>query len=110
MRNHKNYFSKKERTDLLNKKVIFVFLTIFKLKFHDADHFLYYPRMSVFSFNCFSLILVFKKEATKIILTLPYSYKLQELKKMNERKTLGHWSIATEYVAEQINSHIQQLD
>ena len=37
--------------------------------------------MSVFSFHCFSLTLVFKKGAIERILALPYSYKLQKVKK-----------------------------
>ena len=93
----KIYFcSRKKRNVALNKKVIFVFLTIFKLGFH------YYPQMSVLSFHFFSFILVFNKRVIERILILPYSYKLQKIKKMNERKSLAHQIVAAEYVAEQI--------
>ena len=62
--------------------------------------------MSVLSFRCFSLILVFKKGAIERILTLPYSYKLQKFKKNKLKKKPG----ASEYVAERTNSLILLLD
>ena len=77
---------------------------------YDPNHFLYYPQMSVLSFHCFPLILVFQKGAKEIILTLPYLYKFQKFEKMNERKIQGHQSMAAEYVVEQINRLILQLD
>ena len=57
------FYSRKKRNVLLNKKLIFVFVFIY-----DVDHFLYYPQMSVFSFRCFTLILVFKKVSIETFL------------------------------------------
>ena len=62
--------------------------------------------MSVLSFHFFSLILVFNKRIIERILILPYSYKLQKIKKIIERKRLAHQIVAAEYVAEQIISLI----
>ena len=103
-RKRKIYFcSRKKRNVALNKKVIFVFLTIFKLGFQ------YHPQMSVLFFHFFSFILVFNKRVIERILILPYSYKSQKIKKMNERKSLAYQIVAAEYVAEQIISLILQL-
>ena len=100
----KVYFcSRKKRNVALNKKVIFVFLTIFKLGFQ------YDPQMSVLFFHFFSFILVFNKSVIERILILPYSYKSQKIKKMNERKSLAYQIVASEYIAEQIISLILQL-
>ena len=72
---------------MLNKKVIFVFQTVFKLDFtaqiiyftiHSCLH-------SLFILFC-SLISISKKRNMKIMLALPYSYKWQKLNsKMNEK-------------------------
>ena len=65
--------------------------------------------MSVLFFHFFSFILVFNKRVIERILILPYSYKSQKIKKMNERKSLAYQIVAAEYVAEQIISLILQL-
>ena len=58
---NKIYFcSRKKSNVLLNKKVVFVFVfhnAIFITWFHNADHWLYYPQMSVLSFHTFLLCL-----------------------------------------------------
>ena len=77
-------------------------------KFHDADHFLYYPQMSLFSFNTF-LIPVSKTQGIEKMLNLLYQYKWQKFNKMNEKRSLEYQSVSTEYVTGQINSLILQL-
>ena len=109
--NYKNYFSKKkkkytfvqERKEMLHsiKKLFLFSLQFYKLLSTDV--------CIIFSFF-FSLILVFNKRVIERILILSYSYKLQKIKKMKERKNLPHQIVAAEYVAEQIISLILQLD
>ena len=92
----KIYFcSRKKRNVALNKKVIF--LTILQTITHRCLYYL---------FIFFSLILVFSKRVMERIVILSYSYKLQKIKKMNERKNLPHQIVAAKYVAEQIISLI----
>ena len=112
--NYKNYFSKKkkkytfvqERKEMLHSiKKLFLFSLQFSNLISSIIH-----RCLYYLFIFFSLILVFNKRAIERILILPYSYKLQKIKKMNERKSLAHQIVAAEYVAEQIISLILQLD
>ena len=51
----------------------------FQTWFHNADHLLYYPQMSLFSFDFFSLISVSKKWNIETMLIFPYSYNWQKL-------------------------------
>ena len=54
---NKIHFCLKKKSNVsLNKKVILVFHTIFKLDF-ITHHLLYYPQMSVFSFHNFFVFL-----------------------------------------------------
>ena len=52
----KIYLCLRKKSNVSRKKLIFVFHTIFKLDFINADHLLYYPRMSVFSFHTFFVL------------------------------------------------------
>ena len=58
---NKIYFCSRKKSNFsLNKKVVFVFVfhnAIFITWFHNADHWLYYPQMSVFSFHTFFVFL-----------------------------------------------------
>ena len=93
LRNYENYFSKNTKicTFVQKRKEMFYSIKIYIcFVIHDANHFMYYPQMPVFSFHCFSQILPFKKGAIERILTFPYSYKLQKFEKMNEIKSLGN--------------------
>ena len=96
---------KKKSNVSLNKKVIFVF--------HKADHLLYYPQMSVFSFHIYflySLISVSKKQNIETMLTFPYSYNLQKFNnKMNEKRSQEYQSMDPEYVTGQTNIRILEL-
>ena len=96
---------KKKSNVSLNKKVIFVF--------HKADHLLYYPQMSVFSFHIYfvcSLISVSKKRNIETMLTFPYSYNFQKFNnKMNEKRSQEYQIMDPEYVTRQINSRILGL-
>ena len=79
---------KKKSNDSLNKKVIFVFHTIFNLDFITIIY-CYYPQMTVFSFHTFfcSLISVSKKLNIETILTPPYPNNWQKFNnKINEKK------------------------
>ena len=53
---NKIYFCSRKKSPVSpNKKVAFVFYTIFK-QFYNTDHLLYYPQMSLFSFHTFFLL------------------------------------------------------
>ena len=80
---------KKESNVSLNKKVIFVFHTIFNLDFITIIC-CYYPQMTVFSFHTFfcSLISVSKKLNIETILTPPHPNNWQKFNnKINEKKS-----------------------
>ena len=84
----------------------------FQTWFHNTDHLLYYPQMSVFSFHTFfcSLISVSKKWNIETMLTFPYSYNWQKFNnKMNEKRSQEYQSMDPEYVTGQINSRILEL-
>ena len=110
---NKVYFCLKKKNKVsLNRKVIFLILNNFQTCFHNADHILYYPQMSVFFFHTFLfyIILVSKKWNIETILTLPYSYNWQKFNnKMNEKRSQKYQSMGPEYVTGQINSHILEL-
>ena len=64
----------------------------FQTWFHNIDHLLYYPQMSVF---------------IETLLTLPYLYNwLNFNKKMNEKRNQEYQSVDPEYLTGQINSHL----
>ena len=87
---NKIYFCLKKKSNVsLNKKVIFVFHTIFNLDFITIIY-CYYPQMTVFSFHTFfcSLISVSKKRNIETILTLPYPNNWQKFNnKINEKRS-----------------------
>ena len=66
----------------LNKKVIFVFHTIFKLDF--ITQIIY---CIIFSYFFCSLISVSGKRNIETMLTLLYSYNWQKFNKMNEKRS-----------------------
>ena len=62
--------------------------------------------MSVFSSHTFFAL----KRTIETMLTLPYSYHLQNFNnKMNEKRSQEYQSVEPEYVTRQINSHILEL-
>ena len=71
-----------KRNVSLNKKVIFVFHTIFKLDF--ITQIIY---CIIFSYFCCSLISVSGKRNIETMLTLLYSYNWQKFNKMNEKRS-----------------------
>ena len=74
------YCLKKKKNVLLNKNVISVFHTIFKLDFMKQFIFCIIQRVCIFSFTLFKLDIV-------RILTLPYSYEWQKFNKMIGKET-----------------------
>ena len=86
------YFCLKKKSNvLLNKKVIFVLHTVFRLDFITQIIYFSVHRClhSLFILFC-SVISVSKKRDMKIMLPLPYSYKWQKLNtKMNEKVVRG---------------------
>ena len=58
LRTQKNTFPriKKFKKKMLNKKIIFIFHN-FQTRLHNTDHLLYYPRMPIFSFHTFAILL-----------------------------------------------------
>ena len=106
-----NFCSKKKSNVSLNKKVIFVFHTIFKLDFitqiiYCIIHKCLYSLFILF----YSLISISKKLSIETILTLPYSYNWQKFSsKMNEKRSQEYQSMDPEYVIGQINSRILEL-
>ena len=89
LRNYKNYFSKKkkkytfvqERKEMLHSiKKLFLFSLQFLNWISSIIHRSLYYLFIVF------LLLVFNKRAIEIILILPYSYKLQKIKKWMKQK------------------------
>ena len=95
---NKIYFCLKKKSNVsLNKKVIFVFHTIFKLDFITQIIYCIIHRClySLFILFC-SLISVSKKRNIEIMLTLPYSYNWQKFNnKMNEkrRQSIRVWTL-----------------
>ena len=106
------FYLKKRRNVLLNKKVNFVFHTIFKLDFITQIIYCIIHRClhSLFILSC-SLISVFKKWNTETMLTLPYSYNWQKFNnKMNEKRSQEYQSMGPEYVVTgQINCRVLEL-
>ena len=83
-KNLKYIFLFKKRNVSINKKVLFVFHTIFKLNF--ITQIIY---SILFSYFCCSLVSVSGKWNIKTMLTLLYSYNWQKCKKMNKKKNVG---------------------
>ena len=103
--------SVQERKAMLNKKVIFVFHTIFKLDFITQIIYCIIHRCLCSHFILFcSLISVSKKWNIETMLTFPYSYNWQKFNnKMNEKRSQEYQSMDPEYVTGQINSRILEL-
>ena len=102
---------KKERIVSLNKKVIYVFHTIFKLDFITQIIYCIIHRClySLFILFC-SLISVSKKRNIETMLTIPYSNHCQKFNnKMNEKGRQEYRSMDPEYVTGPINSRILKL-
>ena len=96
----------------LIKKLFFCLLHNFQNWFHNADHLLYYPQRSVFSFHSFllSYISLSKKWNIETMLTFPYSYNWQTFSnKMAEKGSQEYKSMDSEYVTRQIKCRILEL-
>ena len=110
---NKIYFGWKKKSNvLLNKKVIFVFYTIFKLDFvAQIIYFILYANVCVlFSYFFCSLTSVSNKRNIETMLTLSYWYNRQKFNnKMNKKRSKEYQSIDPEYVTGQINSRILEL-
>ena len=95
---NKIYFCLKKKSSVsLNEKVCLSHNS--QTSFHNADHLLYYPQMSVFSFHTFfyPLISVSKKRNIETMLTLPYSYNWQKFNnKMNVKRSQEYQSMNPE--------------
>ena len=92
---------------MLNKKVIFVFHTIFRLDFimqiiYDIIH----NVCNLFSYFVCSLISVSRKPNIETMITFSYSYNWQ---KLNEKRSQEYQNMDPEYVIGQINSRILEL-
>ena len=102
---NKIYFCSRKKSNVsLNKKVIFVFHTIFKLDFITQIIYCITHRClySLFILFC-SLVSVSKKWGIKTMLTLPYSYNWQKFNnKMNEKRSQEYQPMDPEYVTAQI--------
>ena len=110
--NNKIYFCLKKKSNVsLNKKVTFVFHTIFKLDFIMQIIYCIIHRCLCSHFILFcSLISVSKKWNIEIMLTIPCSYNWPNVNnKMNEKRNQEYQSMDLEYVTGQINSHILEL-
>ena len=96
----------------VNKKVIFVFHTIFKLDFIMQIIYCIIHRClcSHFTFFC-SLLSVSKKWSIETMLTFPYSYNWRKFNnhKKNEKRNQAYQSMDPEYETGQINSYILEL-
>ena len=108
---NKIYFCSRKKSNVsLNKKVIFVFHTIFKLDFITQIIYCIIHRCLCSHFILFcSLISVSKKWNIEAMLTFPYLYKLAKVNnnhKMNEKRSQKYQSMDHEYVTEQSNSCI----
>ena len=93
-------------------KKLFCLSHSFQTLFHNSDHLLYYPQMSMLSFRTFfcSLISVFEKWNIETMLTFPYSYNWQKFNnKMNEKRSQEYQSMDPEYVIGQVNSCILRV-
>ena len=109
---NKIYFCSRKKSNVsLNKKVIFVFHTIFKLDFITQIIYCIIHRCLCSHFILFcSLISVSKKWNIETMLTFPYSYNWQKFNnKMNEKRSQEYQSMDPEYVTGQINSRILEL-
>ena len=89
-------------------KTLFCLSQDFQTWFHNADHLLYYPQMSIlFSYFFCSLISVSKKRSIETILALPYSYNWQKFNnKTNGKRSQEYQTMDPGYVIGQINSRI----
>ena len=107
----KNNVSLDKKVIFFNKKVIFVFHTIFKLDFITQIIYCIIHRCLCSHFILFcSLISVSKKWNIETMLTFPYSYNWQKFNnKMNEKRSQEYQSMDPEYVTGQINSRILEL-
>ena len=110
---NKIYFcSRKKRNVLLNKNVIFVFHTIFKLDFIMQIIYCIIHRCLHSLFIVFLLILisVSKKRKIETMLTLSHSYNWQKFNNnKNEKRSQEYQSMDPEYVTGQINSCFLEL-
>ena len=110
---NKIYFCSRKKSNVsLNKKVIFVFHTIFKLDFIMQIIYCIIHRClcSHFTFFC-SLLSVSKKWSIETMLTFPYSYNWRKFNnhKKNEKRNQAYQSMDPEYETGQINSYILEL-
>ena len=83
----------------------------FRTWFHNTDHLLYYPQLSVFSFHTIFILLYQPlRNGTQTMLTSPYSYNWQMLTtKWMKKRSQKYQSMDSEYVTGQINSRILEL-
>ena len=109
---NKIYFCSRKKSNVsLNKKVIFVFHTIFKLDFITQIIYCIIHRClySLFILFLFSYIRFWETEHRNNV-NPSYSYNWQKFNnKMNEKRTQEYHSMDPEYVTGQNNSHIQEL-
>ena len=105
-----DFCSGKKSNVSLNKKVIVVFHTIFKLDIITQIIYCIIHRClrSHFLLFCY-LISVSKKWNIETMLTFPYSYNWQTFNKMNEKRSQEYQSVDPEYVIGQINSRILEF-
>ena len=92
-------------------KYIFVYRTI-ETWFYNADHLLYYPQMTVFSFHIFfcSLVSVSKKLNIETMLSLPSLFiQLAKFQQNEWKRSQEYQSMDPEYVTGQINSCILEF-
>ena len=109
---NKIYFCSRKKSNVsLNKKVIFVFHTIFKLDFITQIIYCIIHRCLCSHFILFcSLISVSKKWNIETMLTFPCSCNCQKFdNKMNEKRSQEYQRMDPEYVTGQINSRILEL-
>ena len=110
---NKIYFCSRKKSNVsLNKKVIFVFHTIFKLGFITQIIYCIIHRCLHSHFILFcSLVSVSKKWNIETMLTFPHSYNWQKFNthKMNGKRSQQYQSMGSEYVTGQSNSCIVEL-
>ena len=106
---NKIYFcSRKKSNILLNKKVIFVFHTIFKFEFITQIICCIIHRCLCSRFIS-RFISVSKKWNIKTMLTFPYSYNWQKFEQNEWKRSQEYQSMDPEYVSGQIHSRILEL-
>ena len=110
---NKIYFCSRKKSNVsLNKKVIFVYHTIFKLDFIMQIIYCIIHRCLHSLFIVFLLILisVSKKRKIETMLTLSHSYNWQKFNNnKNEKRSQEYQSMDPEYVTGQINSCFLEL-